>query len=82
MKSSEMTAQLFVPIVVEAFYGSFLDGAIHVFHLSVRQWMVVSRQFLLDAVIAAPHVEHLGHVSSGWPVGMTRRLSKVNAIIR
>ena len=80
-------AQLGVVVVVEAFYGGILDGAVHPFDLTAIQeidppdrflafmapGMPDLRQPVLDAVFFATHIEHMGHPCRRWAVGVARR---------
>ena len=36
---------------------------------------------MLDAVFLAAHVEHVGHVSCGWSIGVARREGELDAVV-
>jgi hypothetical protein len=49
-------------------------------------WPLVQRMIdlgeaVLDAVLAAAHVEHVGHVSCRRPVGVSRGIAELDAIV-
>lgn len=52
-----MPTQLFVIVVVKAFDGCFLDGAVHPFDLTIGPWVLYLREPVLDAVFATDAVE-------------------------
>ena len=56
-KVGEVRAQLIVAVVMEAFDGGFLDGAVHPFDLAVGSGMVRLGKSVLEAVVIADHVE-------------------------
>lgn len=66
---------------MEAFDGSFLDGAVHAFDLAIRPWMVDLREPVFDAILSASHVDHVDHVSRFWSVGIPRRIAELDAIV-
>ena len=76
-----MPAELIVAVVVEALDGGIFDGAVHALHLSVRPRMVDLGEPVLDAVLVASHVEHVGHVSRCRPVGVARRKAELDAVV-
>ena len=53
----EVLPELVVAVVVIAFDGGVLDGAVHSFDLPVGPWMVRFGQPVLDTVVAADLVE-------------------------
>ena len=66
-------------LVVEAFDGRFLDGAVHPFDLSVGPWMVRLRQTVLDVVCFADHVEP--HLTRLGGVAVTRLVGELDAVV-
>ena|SRR5450631_1958190 len=66
----EMRFELLVTVVMEAFYGRFLDRAVHSLDLSVGPWMFDLGQPVLDAVFSATHVEPVRQI--GRPSGRRR----------
>lgn len=64
-----MRLELVVIVVVEAFHRRLLDRAVHAFDLPVGPRMLHLGQAVLDAVLAAAHVEHLGDVAGRRAVG-------------
>ena len=77
----EMLTQLLVIVVVIALDGRFLDGAVHPFDLPVGPWMIDLGEAMLDAVLAASHVEHVGHVAGRRSVRIARCEAELDAII-
>ena len=76
-----MVAQLGVVIVVEAFYGGILDGAVHPFDLTIGPGMPDLGQPMFDAVFFTAHVEHMGHPCRRGAVGVTRRKGELDPIV-
>lgn len=76
-----MCFELLMAVVVEALDGRFLDGPVHAFDLAIGPWMLDLGEAVLDAVFSASHVEHVGHVTRGWPVGVSRREGELDAIV-
>src|SRR5882757_7022828 len=66
----EMALELPVAVVVIALDGGFLDCAVHALDLTVRPRVLDLGQPVLDAVLAAAHVEHMGHVPGRWADGV------------
>jgi len=77
----EVTLELPVTVVVIALDGSFLDRAVHAFDLAVGPRMLDLGKPVLDAVLTAAHVEHMGHVSGRWAIGVARRKRELNAVV-
>ena len=77
----EMSAQLVVIVVVEAFEGGLLDCPIHSLHLAVHPRMLDLGQPVLDAVFAAAHIEHMRHVRGCRSNRVAWQESKLNAVI-
>lgn len=61
----QVGAQLFVAVVVVAFDGGVLDGAVHPLDLTIRPRMVGFGQAMLDAVLAADPVEAMQAPAGG-----------------
>lgn len=68
-------------VVVEAFDGGFLNGPVHPFDLAVGPGVLHLGEAVLDAVLTAAHVEHVGHVAGGRAVGVTRRERELDAVV-
>ncbi len=77
----EVAFKLVMAIVVIALDGRFLDGPVHALDLTVRPRMTDLGETVLDAVLLASHVEHVRHISSRWPVGVTWREGELNAVV-
>ena len=77
----EVALELPVVVVVIALDSRFFDRPVHAFDLTVRPRMFDLGQAVLDAVLAAAHIEHMGHVPGGWAVGVTRRERELNAVV-
>jgi hypothetical protein len=52
--------------MMEALDGCVLDGAVHALDLPVGPRLVDLGEAVLDVVLPASHVEHVGHVASGF----------------
>ena len=68
-----MRGQLGMAVVVIALYRGLLDGPVHPLDLSIGPRMLDPGKPVFDPVFAAAHVEHVGHVTGGWPIGVARR---------
>ena len=67
-------------VVVEAFDGCLLDGAVHPLDLSVGPRVVRLREPVLDIVRFADRVE--AHLARPGGVAVARLLGELNAIVR
>ncbi len=76
-----MRFELLVAIVVVAFDGGFLDGAVHPLDLTVCPWMLDLGQPVLDAILLATHVEHMRHVSGCGAICVAWREGELDAIV-
>jgi hypothetical protein len=70
-----------VAVVVIALDGGFLDGPVHAFDLAVGPRMLDFGKPMLDAVLAAAHVKHMGHVPGRWAIRVARRKRELNAVV-
>ena len=77
----EVALELPGAVVVIAFDGGFLDGPVHAFDLAVRPRMLDLGESVLDAVLAAAHVKHMGHVPGRWAIGVARWKRELNAVV-
>ena len=77
----EMAPKLLVAVMVEAFDGSVLDGAVHPLDLTVGPRMVDLGEAVFDTVLAAAHGEHVAHVLSGRAVRVARRSAELDAVV-
>lgn len=77
----EVRFELLAAVVVAAFDGGFLDGAVHAFHLPVGPWMLDFGQAVFDAVFAAAHVEHVGHVPSRGTIGIAGWKGELDTVV-
>ena len=75
----EVYPQLLVAVVVEAFDGRFLDGAVHPLHLSVGPRVVRLGEPVLDIVGLADHVE--AHLARPSGVSVARLLGELDAVV-
>ena len=66
-------------VVVIALDGCVLDRPVHAFDLPIGPGVLDLGEAVLDAVFTATHVEHMGHVSSGWAVSVAWRIGKLDA---
>ena len=53
----EVISQLFVVVIVEAFYGRLLDGAVHPFDLAIRPRVPDLGEPMFDVMLAADPVK-------------------------
>ena len=73
--------ELPVAVVMIALDGSFLDRAVHTFDLTIGPRMLDLGKSVLNAVLAAAHVKHMGHVPGRWAIGVARWKRELNAIV-
>ena len=59
----EVAAKLVMAVVVIAFDGGFFGGAVHALNLAVGPGMIDLGEAMFDAILAASHVKHVGHVA-------------------
>ncbi len=76
-----MAAELFVVIIVEAFNGGVLDGAVHPFDLTIGPGMPDLGPAVLDPVLFAAHVEHVRDKGCGRAVGVAWRESELDPVV-
>jgi len=76
-----MVTKLFVIIVVIAFDSRFLDGSVHSLDLPIRPWMVNFGEAVFNLAFSAPHLKHMCHVPSGWPIAVARSMAEPDAIV-
>lgn len=60
--------------------GGLLDGAVHPFDLSFGPGMVDLGASVLDAVVTAPHVEHMGDEACRRSIGIARWKAELDAV--
>jgi hypothetical protein len=77
----EVAAELVMAVVVEPLDGRVFYGPVHSFDLTVRPWMIDFGEAVLDAILTAAHLKHVGHVSCGRAVGVARRIAELDAIV-
>ena len=66
-------------LVVEAFDGCVLDGAVHPFDLPVGPWVVRLGEAMLDIVRLADHVE--AHLAREGGVPIARLVGELDAVV-
>ena len=76
-----MLFELQVAVVVKAFDCGFFDGVVHPLDLAVRPQMLDLGETVLDAVLAAAHVEYMRHVAGSRAIGIARRKNELNAVV-
>lgn len=54
---------------------------VHPLDLTVRPGVMGFGEAVLDAVLAAPRVEHVGHVAGGRAIGVARRVVELDAVV-
>ena len=77
----EMLFELQVAVVVKAFDSGFFDRAVHPLDLAVCPRVLDLGETVLDAVLAAAHVEHMRHVAGSRAIGIARRKGELNAVV-
>ena len=77
----KVALKLPVAVIVIALDGGFLDSPVHAFDLAVSPRMLDLGKPVLDAILAAAHVEHMGHVPGRGTIGVTRRKGELNAVV-
>ena len=80
-EAGEVSFELVAGLVVVASDRRLLDRAVHAFDLAVSPGMVRLGQAVFDAVLAAAHVEHVGHVLRGWPAALAGLIAELHAIV-
>ena len=68
-------------VVVEALDCGVLDGAVHPFDLAIGPGVLDLGQSMFDAVLPAPHVEHVRDKGCGRSVGIAWWEGELDAII-
>ena len=79
-KVAKMRFELGMAVVMVALDGCFLDCPVHPLDLAVGPGMPDLGEPVLDAVFAAAHVEHVGDVPGGRPVGVAWREGELDAV--
>ena len=78
----EVLPELVVAVVVIAFDGGVLDGAVHPFDLPVGPRMVRFGEPVLDAMLAADLVEPMDAHACGPAIAVLRQVGELDAVIR
>ena len=69
-KVIEVALELLVAVIVIAFDSCLLDGPVHPLDLTIGPGVFDLGQPVLDAVFLTAHIEHVGHISGRWTVGI------------
>ena len=77
----EMTAQLVMAVVVEAFDGRPLDGLVHPLDLSISPRMIGLCQAMLDVVALTRAIERMGSELRRWTVAVHRQACELDAVV-
>ena len=77
-----MSSKLVVAVVVVPFDGGFLDRAVHSLDLTIRPGVTDFGEAMFDAVFAASHVKNVRRIASGWAIGVARRKTELDAVVR
>ena len=77
----EVGLELPVAIVMVAFDGGLLDRSVHPFDLAVGPRVLDLGEPVLDAVLAAAHVEHVGHEPGCGAIGVAWREGELEAVV-
>jgi hypothetical protein len=80
-KLGQTPFELLMIVVVEALDGGFLDGPVHPLDLTIGPGMLHLGQAVLDAVLLAAHVEHVGDVAGGWPIGIAGWEGELDTVV-
>jgi hypothetical protein len=78
---SEMDTQLFMAVIVVALHGSFLDGSVHAFDLSVCPRVVWLGEPLFDSVKVAEPVEGVSTKACGWSLTVLRKIGELDSVV-
>ena len=76
-----MRFELLMAVVMIPLNGCFLDGLVHAFDLAVDTWVFNLGEPMFDAVPAAAHVEHVGHVRCRWSISVSRRKGELDIVV-
>ena len=79
-KVIEVSAQLLMVVVVEAFHRRVFNCSVHSFNLPVRPWVAYFRLTVIDPVFFAAHAEHMGTASSCQPFPISRGQNELDAV--
>ena len=78
---SQVRPELPVGVVVIALDSRVLDGPVHAFHLVIGPGVFDLCEPVLDAILAAAHIEHVRHELGSWTVYVTRRERELDAVV-
>ena len=78
----EVGFELLMPVVMVALDGGFFDRPVHALDLSVGPRVLDFGQAVLNAVLAASHVEHMHHRGGCQSTRVARREGELDAIVR
>jgi len=73
--------ELFVGVIEEAFDGSFLDGPVHPFDLSVGPGMVGLGQTVADAMMTTDAIEGVSTPSCRNPSTVLRQIGELDSVV-
>ena len=73
--------ELVVAVVVVAFDGGILDGAVHAFDLAVGPGVVGLGKPVLDAMLATDLVEAVDAVARGPAIAVPRQVGELDAVV-
>ncbi len=76
-----MCFELPMVVIVIALDGGILDGPVHPLHLSIRPRMLDFGQPVLDAILSAPHIEHVRDVARCWSIGVAGWKGELDAVV-
>lgn len=76
-----MPLELCVIVVVVALDGGVFNGAVHPLDLAIGPGMFDFGQPVLNAILPAPHVEHVRHVARCWSIGVAGREGELDAVV-
>ena len=79
---TQMTRQLLMVVIMEAFDGCFLDRPVHSLDLTICPRVLWLRQAMFNGVLTAPHVEHVCHVPGSRAILVTGWIRKLDPIVR
>ena len=77
----EMATKLLVVVVVVPLDGRFLDGPVHPLDLTIGPGMIDFGEAMLDVVLAATHLEHVGDEPRCWSIGIALWKPELDAVV-
>lgn len=77
----EVRFELPMVVIMIAFDSSVFDRAVHPLDLTIGPGMLDFGQPVLDAILPAPHIEHVRHVACRWSIGVAGWKGELDAVV-